>query len=181
MHRGATRWLAAAWLGLAGCGSPYTQPADLFVPPGGAQSQVRERRFEGVPARQVSQAAVQVLQDANFLITASEPALGIIIGTRGGTLKSIGEVGPELRSALADAFTFGLAGEEPKAVRYLPKGFSVAVSVEPAASGSAVRVAFYRIITDAETAVLWIRELPAPEPHQKFFALLAQELARQAR
>jgi hypothetical protein len=181
MRGGAARWLAAAWLGLAACGTPSTQPADLFVPPGAADSQVRERRFEGVPAQQASQAAVQVLQDASFLITASEPALGLIIGTRGGTLKSIGEVGPEVRSVLADAFTFGLAGEEPQAVRYLPKGFSVAVSVNPAASGSAVRVAFYRIITDADTAVVWIRELPAPEPHQKFFALLAQELSRQAR
>ena len=181
MHRGATRWLAAAWLGVTACGTPSTQPADLFVPPSAADSQMRERRFEGVPAQQASQAAVQVLQDANFLITASEPALGLIIGTRGGTLKSIGEVGPELRSALADAFTFGLAGEEPRAVRYFPKGLSVAVAVNPAASGAAVRVAFYRVIGDAETAVLWIRELPAPEPHQKFFALLAQELTRQAR
>jgi hypothetical protein len=181
MRRGAARWLAAAWLGLAGCGTPQTQPADLFAPPSAAQSQVRERRFEGVPAQQVSQAAVQVLQDANFLIAASEPALGLIIGARGGTLKGINEVGPELRSVLADAFTFGLAGEEPQAVRYFPKGFSVAVSVSPAASGSAVRVAFYRTITDAGAAVVWIRELPAPEPHQKFFALLAQELARQSR
>jgi hypothetical protein len=66
----------------------------------------------------------------------------------------------------------------PQKVRYYPNGFSVAVSVAPGASGAAVRVTFYRIITDGESALLWVRELPAPEPHQKFFALLAQELKR---
>lgn len=178
MRGGATRWLAAASLGLAGCGTPYTQPADLFLPPSAAETQVRERRFEGVPPEQASQAAVQVLQDANFLVTASDSVLGLIVGTRGGSLKSVGEIGAELRGASADAFTFGLAGREPQRVRYFPNGFSVTVSVTPAASGAAVRVTFYRIITDGETALLWVRELPASEPHQKFFALLAQELKR---
>ena len=178
MRASATRWLAAASLGLASCGGPYTRPADLFVPPGAAQSEVRERRFDGAPPEQAAQAAVQVLQDADFLVTASEPALGLIIGTRGGSLKSMGDIGPELRSASADIFTFGLASHEPQRVRHYPNGFSVAVSVRPAASGSAVRVTFYRIITDGESALLWVRELPAPEPHQKFFALLAQELKR---
>ena len=178
MRGGATRWLAAASLGLASCGAPYTRPADLFVPPSAAASQVRERRFDGVPAEQLSQAAVQVLQDAGFLVTASDPALGLIVGTRGGSLKSIQDIGPELRSASADAFTFGLAGREPQRVRYYPSGFSVAVSVTPAGSGAAVRVAFYRIITDGETALLWVRELAAPEPHQKFFALLAASLRK---
>jgi hypothetical protein len=178
MRGRAARWLAAASLGLAGCGGAVTQPADLFVPPSAAQAQARERRFEGVPAQRVSQAAVQVLQDANFLVTASEPALGLIVGTRGATLKSMKQLGPELRSGLADAFTLGLAGDEPRSVRHLPKGFGAAVSVTPAASGAAVRVAFYRIVTDGETALLWVRELPAPEPHRKFFALLAQELER---
>lgn len=178
MRRGATRCLAAASLGLAACAGPHTQPADLFVASSAAESQARERRFDGVPPEQAAQAAVQVLQDADFLVTASEPALGLIIGTRGGSLKSMGDIGPELRSASADIFTLGLASREPQRVRHYPNGFSVAVSVTPAASGAAVRVTFYRIITDGESALLWVRELPAPEPHQKFFALLAQELKR---
>ena len=169
------RWVAAALLGVAGCAGSGTPPADLFVPPSAAASQARERRFEGVPVEQLSHAAVQVLQDANFLVTASEPALGLIVGTRGATLKGINQAGPELRSGFADAFTFGLASDEPQSVRHLPRGFGAAVCVTPASS---VRVAFYLIVTDGETALLWMRELPAPEPHQKFFALLAQELKR---
>ena len=94
------RWVAAASLGLTGCAGSGTPPADLFVPPSAAASQARERRFEGVPAEQLSQAAVQVLQDANFLVTASEPALGLIVGARGATLKSINQAGAELRSGL---------------------------------------------------------------------------------
>ena len=164
------RWVAAASLGLAGYAGSGTAPADLFVPPSAAASQARERRFEGVAAEELSQASVQVLQDANFLVTASEQALGLIVGTRGATLKT-----PELRSAFADAFTFGLASDEPQSVQHLPRGFGAAVCVTPASS---VRVAFYRIVTDGETALLWVRELPAPELHQKFFALLAQELKR---
>jgi hypothetical protein len=175
------RLAAAAALGLAACAARPPDPAELLVPRSGAAAAVQERRFEGVSAQELSQAAVQVLQDSSFLVTASEPALGLIVGTRGGTLKSPGEMTHEILRAIGDALTFNWVGQEPARAKYAPAGVSVVVSVTPAASGCAVRVAFHRVVTDGGANLLWVQELPGPEPHQKFFALLAQALSISSR
>jgi len=181
--RAPARALRAAWLTaslcLAGCGTaPAPDPAELLALHGGAPSALQERRFDGVSAEALSQAALQVLQDLSFLVTASEPALGLIIGARGGTLKSPGELGPQILRAIGDALLFRWGGDLPPRLKYSPAALSVAISVAPAASGSAARVAFHRVVTDGGTNVLWVQELPGPEPHQKFFALLAQAVGQ---
>jgi hypothetical protein len=171
-----SRWLAAAALGLAACASPA--PFDPFAPRAGA---AQERRFDGVPPQALAEAALQVLQDSSFLVTSSDQALGLIIGTRGASTKSVDELTADMLRGMGavtmDAFTFRL---KPEPEDYMPGALKVVVHISPAASGSTVRVTFHSVAVGpygSDTGAR-ARELPGPELHQKFFAPLEQALKR---
>lgn len=172
-----SRWLAAAALGLAACAAA---PAfDPFAPRAGAAA-VQERRFEGVPAQALTEATLQVLQDSSFLVTSSEPALGLIVGTRGASMKSVDQLTMDVLRGMgamtADAFAFRL---KPEPDDYLPVALKVVVQISPDAASSTVRVTFHSVTLGAYGAETGrARELPGPQPHQKFFGLLEQALKK---
>lgn len=167
----------AAALGLAACASPppAVPPADLLASREGAPAAAQERRFEGVSAQALAQAALQVLQDSSFIVKATEPELGLIIAARGESAKSPDELTLEVLRVIArihwDVLTLRI--KPPEA--YAPPGTpNVVVLVTPTASGSSARVTFHSV---GSTGTIRVRELADPKLQQKFFALLAQALA----
>lgn len=167
---------------LAGCAAAPPQVADLLVP---QQRPAAQRHFDGVRADEVPPAVVSVLQDLGFHVSASEPRLGLVVATR-GYQKTFGEYHWEFwqlyMQILKNTFTLRWHLPPPDPAKLVgPGGFSAAVAIAPAASGSAVRVSFHRFVSrpTGEPILVWAEELPGPEPHQKFFALLAEALARE--
>ena len=174
--------LLLAPLALAAC---VSAPAveELMLPRERSAAALQLRHYQGVRAEDVPPAVVTVLQDLGFHVTASEPALGLIVATR-GYQKSVEEFGREfgrdVLQVLKNAVTLQWH-REPSAERTVgAPGFSAAVSITPAASGSAVRLSLHRYVSKptGEAIVIWAEEMTAPESYSNFFALLSQALAK---
>lgn len=173
--------LAAAPIALAGC-AVAPEVSDLLRP---AERARQERHFQGVRAEDLRPAVVSVLQDLGFQVAASEPALGLIVATRGHD-KTVGEYsaafGKDLLQMYRNLFTLQWHAQPSNPEKVVgPAGHSAAVSVTEAASGSTVRITLHRFVRrpTGEASVIWAEEVPGPHPG--FFALLAQALATSSR
>lgn len=180
------RALALACLALAGCAGPPEVTA-LLEPGARSRAELQTRRFEGVRPAEMLPAAVATLQDFGFQVVKSDTAVGLIVAQR-GYKRSLGEYHSEfwqgywqiMRNSVT--LQWHSPGRDP-ARMFGPAGVSAAVSIEPASSGSEVRVSLHRFATKlpGEPTVAWAEELAEPELYAKFFDLLTQALAREAR
>ena len=175
--RAAALLLAAA----AGCAGAPTVPP-LLAPADRSLAELQERRFEDVRPDDLMLAAVAALQDFGFQVTSSDPALGLVVGQR-GYRKDAGEIARGVWTGfLQDMQNFWtLQWHAPHSDPNLVAGragFNAAVSVAPAGSGSTLRVSLHRFVSrpTGEQIVVWAEELSAPEPYQRFFALLSAAL-----
>ena len=171
----------AVALAVAGCvGAPAVEDLMLAGDPGAPP---QSRHYEGVGAEELARAVVAALQDLGFHLKASEPQLGLIVATR-GYRKTAGEIASELGTdflqILKNAFTLQWH-RQPDPERIVgPAAFNAAVSITPAASGTTVRLSLHRFVSKptGEAVVVWAEALPGPEPHQRFFGLVAAALKR---
>ena len=178
MRAGAAALVLAAVV-LAGCADAPPRVAELLEPREAAPAQ--ERRFEGVRAEEVQAAVVTVLQDLGFQMSASEPAIGLIAGTRGqawtaGQIAS--DFGRYMGEGLKHALTFQWH-RQPDPARFVgPPGFSAVVTITPLPAATAVRLSLHRFVRrpTGEAIVTWAEEVPGPEAHRRFFELLGQAL-----
>jgi hypothetical protein len=180
------RAIVAACLAAAGCAGAPSVP-ELLEPGARAQSELQTRRYEGVRPEDVLPAAVAALQDFGFQVVKSDTALGLIVAQR-GYKRTFGEYHWEFWQGywqtMRNAFTFQWHSRGPDPAKMFgPAGLSAAVSIAPAGSGSEVRVSLHRFASrpTGEPILVWAEELAEPEVYAKFFDLLAQALAREAR
>jgi hypothetical protein len=180
------RALVLACLALAGCvGAPTA--SEQFAPPSRAAAELQTRRYEGVRPEQTLPVAVATLQDFGFQVTKSDTALGLIVAQR-GYKKTFSEYHYEFWQiywqTMRNTFTFQWHRRpEDAAKRFGPASLSAAVAIAPAGSGSEVRVILHRFASrpTGEPILVWAEEVAEPEVYAKFFDLLAQGLAREAR
>lgn len=181
--RAAIATLLLAPLALAGCATPEPQAAGLLRPRSGAAAATQERSFEGLRGDEMQLAVVTLLQDLGFQVTASEPSLGLIVGTRGHA-GTAGEYAARFRdymgAGMKNFFTFRWS-RYPNPERYVgPTGTSAVVSITPSGSAIVVRLSLHHFVRKptGEAIVVWAEEIPGPEAHRDFFALLARALDR---
>jgi hypothetical protein len=172
--------LLLAVLGLAGCADAPPRVAELLEPRAAAPAE--ERRFEGVGAEQVQQAVVAVLQDLGFQLSASEPAIGLIAGTRGQAFTA-GRIASDFGRAMGESFKYALTFQwhrKPDPARFGQTGFSAVVTITPLPAATAVRLSLHRRVSrlTGEPVVTWAEEVPGPQAHRDFFALLGKTLRR---
>jgi hypothetical protein len=177
---------ALAVAALAGCAGAPAVP-ELLAPREAALAELQARRYQDTRPEEMLPAAVAALQDMGFQLTSSDAALGLVVAQR-GYRKEFGEYAREFWHGFAqDMQNFWTlqwnARRSDPAKAAGPAGFNAAVSVAPAGSGSAVRVSFHRFVRrpTGEMVLVWAEELRAPEPYQRFFALLSAALATSSR
>ena len=141
------------------------------------------RHYDGVGPERVAPALVATLQDLGFHLRAAEPQLGLVVATRG--YRRTGdelayEFGRDFLQIMQNAVTFQWH-RQPNPERLAgPAALNAAVSITPDASGTTVRLTLHRFVSrpTGEAAVVWAEELPGPQPHQKFFALLSEAVSK---
>jgi hypothetical protein len=166
---------------LAGCAAAPTAE-DLMHAPQPAPAR-HERRYEGVSPDIVAPAVVATLQDLAFQLRVSDPDIGLIVGTR-GYRKTPGEIARELSTAFLETLQNAATLQWHRRLSIertagIP-GFNAAVSIAPAGADSVVRLTLHRYYTrpTGEDITTWAEEIREAELHARFFAALAESLAR---
>jgi len=173
---GLTRMLcyAALGVGLAACAASVPDGVLEVSQQDLARRQAETRRFDAIQEAELLRASAGVLQDLGFTIEASEPELGILVGSEERSALRVGQV-------LMVVLIAVLTGAEIPIERDQIVRASVVTRPVPERPGSvSVRMTLQRVVRDAYERELKLESLQDPELHQLFFEKLSKSVFLEA-
>lgn len=164
---------AAGLLMLSGC-TKSIPPEALALSPESLQfRQLQTRRFDTLDEAQLLSASAAVLQDLGFSIDDSEPAVGLIVGSKDRDATNAGQVA----GAIVMAVLLGVNTPIDKNQK-----IRVSLVTRPLdqAEATNVRVTFQRTVWNNQGQITTIESLGDPQIYQEFFDKLAQSVFLEA-
>lgn len=165
----------AASLVASGCQlGPTAKQALQPAEDAAALRQLQTRRFDGITGTELQAATASVLQDLGFVVEASEPELGLLVGSqRRSAFRWEQVVGYVILAALTGVY---LPHDTEQTIRV-----SVVVRPVHARPGSStVRATFQRVVRTEQNLESRRETLKDPELYQDFFQQLSKAVFLEA-
>ncbi len=145
-----------------------------------AERRLQTRRFDDIGGAELLAAAISVLQDLGFQISASQKQIGLVVASKQRPMEDV--IKQALTQAFREAAKLGL-GASP--VHQVPGAVDVLVAVQPAAMRGArshfLRVQFLGKASDPSgRRLIWVENIKSPILYEQFFVLLSKTIAREA-
>jgi hypothetical protein len=161
------------------CAGHIPKDALLFKPDTLARRQLQTRRFDTPDEAKVLSVCAGLLQDLGFILDASEPEVGVVVGSKQRSAIEGGQVTAKVLVLLATSVV-GAPVNLPIDERQTFRASVVSRRTGEQQSQVAVRVTFQRIVWNDQHAISKLEALDEPEHYQKFFEMLSKALFLEA-
>ena len=162
----SVRLLLALLLAFPAVGCASTRGPLALHPEPVAQRRMQTRRYDTTDEQRILDACVALMQDHDFHVEASEPQLGILVGS---TRKSALQFHQLALSATGTFFGFYVPYDTHQLLR-------LSIVTRPIEDQVTVRATFQRIIFNSGGMTPKREQLNDPKDYQEFFALLSRSL-----
>lgn len=154
-----------------GCAAGIPEGALALSPQSMEHRQLQTRRFDTSDEKKVLAACVGLAQDLGYIIDNTEPALGVVVGSKERDATEAGQVVGAVLVAM-------LVGEVPP----VDKNQKIRISIvtHPSGNQTAVRVTFQRVVWNTEGQISRLQFLNDPKLYQEFFDKLSKSIFLEA-
>lgn len=164
---------AMALLVLSGCATSIPPEALALSAESLQTRQLQTRRFDTLDEAELLSASAAVLQDLGFSIDDSEPAVGLIVGSKDRDATNAGQVAGAILMAV-------LLGVHTPVDKNQKIRVSLVTKPLDEVEATNVRVTFQRTVWNNQGQITTIESLGEPQLYQEFFDKLAQSVFLEA-